>query len=138
MTFDIRSWGKLVSHWRVGGDGNGEIWRVAEGGTMSEYTISKFYLHMDAPVLARFEAASSAIKQATHSPIKCELQITDQLYGNMVWADDGAEQTFTFNYGCRSQAMDRALTMLQTVDEIVSKQAAIEAQPFATEHVGSR
>lgn len=138
VTLDIRSWGRLVSHWRVSGDGSGEIFRVAEGGTMFEYDIRKFRLRMDAAALARFEAASNAFKQATSRPIACKLQITDMYYGNVVWSRSSAQQTFDFNYGCRSQAMDRALTMLQQVNEIVSKQSTIEAEPFATEPIGAR
>ena len=138
VTFDIRSWGRLVSHWRIDGDGTGEIWRVAEGGTMSRYDIRKFHLRMDAAALAQFDAASGALKQATRHPIACKLQITDMHYGDVVWAGGAARQSFTFNYGCRSQAMERAFDMIQQANEVVSKQAAIEPEPFAVEHIGPR
>jgi hypothetical protein len=132
VVLDILSWGKLVSHWQVNPDGSGEIWRVADGGTMSEYDIRKFNLHMDAPVLARFVAASNAFKRATRRSIACKVLITDMYYGDIVWSGGGLEQKFSFNYGCRSKAMDRAFDMLQQVNEIVSKQAAIDAEPYVT------
>ena len=138
VVFEIRSWGKLVSHWQVGPDGTGEIWRVADGGTMSEYDIRKFHLRMDAPVLARFVVASSAFKRATRRPIACKMQITDMYYGDITWSGGGSEQKFGFNYGCRSPAMDRAFDMIQQVNEIVSKQAAIEAEPYVSMHIGQR
>lgn len=136
VVFDIRSWGKLVSHWQVNADGTGEIWRVADGGTMSVYDIRKFQLHMDAPVLARFVAASNAFKRKTRRPIACKLQITDMHYGDMTWSGSGAEQKFTFNHGCRSKAMDPVFDMIQQVNEVVAKQAAIDAEPFETVHNG--
>ena len=138
VVFDIRSWGKLVSHWEVGPDGTGEIWRVAEGGTMSVYDIRKFRLHMDAPTLARFVAASNAFKRATRRPIACKLQITDMHYGDITLSGAGEPQTFRFNYGCRSKAMDPMFDMIQQVNEVVAKQAAIDAEPFVTVHNGPR
>ena len=105
---------------------------------MSQYDIRKFHLRMDAPVLARFVAASNAFKRATRRPIACKLQITDMHYGDMVWSGNNGEQTFRFNYGCRSRAMDPMFDMIQQTNEIVSKQAAIDAEPFASEHIGPR
>ena len=138
VEFDIRSWGKLVSHWRVGTNGSGEIWRVAEGATMSQYDVRKFRLHMDMTTLARFRAASGALKQATRRKVACEMQITDMHYGDVVWSGSGAEQKFGFNYGCRSRAMDRAFDLIQQANEVVAKQATIDAEPFAVEHIGPR
>ena len=132
VVFDIRSWGRLVSHWQVNSDGTGEIWRVTEGGTMSEYDIRKSYLRMDAPVLARFVSASNAFKRATRRPIACKLQITDMYYGDISWSGGGEPQMFRFNYGCRSKAMDPVFDMIQQTNEIVSKQAVIDAEPFVT------
>ena len=91
---------------------------------------------MDAPALARFVAASGALKQATRRPIACQLQITDMYYGNVVWTGGAAQQSFDFNYGCRSQAVERAYSMMEQANEIVSKQAVIEPQPFAVERIG--
>ena len=138
IVFDIRSWGKLVSHWQVNADGTGEIWRVADGGTMSVYDIRKFHLRMDSVVLARFSAASNAFKHAARRPIACKLQITDMYYGDITWSGSGEPQTFRFNYGCRSKAMDPVFDMIQQVNEVVSKQAAIDAEPYVTVHNGPR
>jgi hypothetical protein len=138
VVFDIRSWGKLVSHWQVNADGTGEIWRVAEGGSMSEYDIRKFNLHMDAPVLTRFVAASNAFKRKTRRPIACKLEITDMHYGDITWSGSGEPQNFRFNYGCRSKAMDPVFDMIQQVNEVVGKQATIDAEPYVTVHNGPR
>ena len=138
VVFDIRSWGRLVSHWQVRGDGTGEIWRVADGGTMSQYDIRKFHLRMDAPVLARFQAASNAFKRATRRPIACKLQITDMHYGDMVWSGNSASQTFRFNYGCRSKAMDPMFDRIQQLNEVVASQATIDVEPFVTVHNGQQ
>ena len=109
---------------------------MADGGTMSVYDIRKFHLHMDAPVLARFVAASNAFKRATQRPIACKLEITDKYYGDISWSGSGEPQTFHFNYGCRSKAMDPVFDMIQQVNEVVSKQATIDAEPYVTVHNG--
>ena len=137
VEFDIRSWGKLVSHWRIDGEGKGEIWRVAEGGTMSQYAVRKFRLNMDAAALAQFREASGALKQATRSKVDCKIEITDMHYGNVVW-NGASQQKFDFNYGCRSQAMDRVFDLIQSANAAIESRATIEAQPFAVEHIGPR
>ena len=136
VVFDIRTWGKLISHWEVGADGTGEIWRASEGPLMSAYDIRKFHLRMDAPTLARFQAASDAFKRATRRPIACKYTITDADYGEIVWSGRGAPQSFRFNFGCLSPAMNRAFDMINQVHAVVSKQAAIDTEPFAIVHNG--
>jgi hypothetical protein len=134
-SLEVRFWGKLVVFWRVDRNGTGEVWRVPQGGPMFQYDIRKHHLTLDSAAQARLAAVLERMKQATRREVACKLVMTDMYYGEVVWNNGTGRQVYKFNYGCRSRAADRIFAMMASARDIVEKQAAVEAEPFAVEHV---
>ena len=56
VSFDLSSWGRLLTHWQVNPDGTGEIWR-GEGFGKGEGAVRKYRLRMDDAAMRGFVAA---------------------------------------------------------------------------------
>ncbi len=137
VSFDLSSWGRLLTHWQVNPDGTGEIWR-GEGFGKGEGTVRKYRLRMDDAAMRGFLAASEPLRRATVAEVPCQRTITDMPYGAVNWELPGGRQTYRFDIGCRSAAADAVAERIKAVQNVIDTMAAIDAEPYATEQPEAR
>lgn len=129
VTYEVSSWGRLLTRWQVNPDGSGEFWR-GTGLGKGEGDVSKFHMTLNDEALRAFAAAVEPIRQRTAQGIKCREEITDMPYGAITWDYPGARQSYNFDGGCISPEADAVRQQLGAAHEIVEKRATIEAKPY--------
>lgn len=137
VTFDVSSWGRLLTHWHVRPDGTGEIWKNVAAGN-GEGEVRKYHLHMDDAALRHFIAASEPLRQATVSEVPCKRQISDLPYGAISWELPAGKQTYSFDAGCLSPEADAVTEKIKAVQNVINTMATVDAQPYATEKPAAR
>jgi len=131
VTYDVRSWGRLLLHWQVNPDGSGEIWRGKPG--KGEGEIRKFRLRLQGDALRTFATHVEDARESTKAEIACDKEIFDLPYGAITWDYPGAKQTYTFDAGCTSQAGEEVFQVLGAASRIVETMARIDAKPYMIE-----
>ena len=132
VSYDVSSWGRLLTHWRVNPDGTGEIWR-GEGFGKGNGTVRKYRLRMDEAAMRKFTELSEKLRESTSQEIPCTRQITDMPYGAVVWDFPNAKQTYRFDAGCRSPEADAVADRIKIVHDVIDTMATIDAEPYITE-----
>lgn len=131
VTYEVRSWGRILLRWQVNPDGTGEIWRRSDQKDTSE--VRKFRLRLEGNALRTFVADAEEAREATRGGIACKKEIFDLPYGSIVWDYPGAKQEYRFDAGCRSQKADDAQDILTAADTVVETMARIDADPYVIE-----
>lgn len=132
VTYEVSSWGRLVTRWQVNADGTGEIWR-GTGPGKGPGEVRKFRLKLEPEAMDVFAPEVEALRQATGKPLPCKRTITDQPYGTVTWGSGAGRQAWSFDRGCRSPSVDKALAQLDRAIEAIEITADIEAQPYAVD-----
>lgn len=131
VTYEVRSWGRILLRWQVNPDGTGEIWRRAEQKDKAE--TRKFHLRLAGNALRTFVADVEEAREETRGGIACQKTIYDLPYGTITWDYPGAKQVYSFDAGCRSEKGDTALDIVSAADTVVETLASIDANPYITE-----
>jgi hypothetical protein len=135
VTYEVRSWGRILLRWQVMPDGTGEIWRGPRQ-LKDRNEIRKFRLRLQGNALRTFVADVEEAREATRGGIKCTKEIFDLPYGSMTWDYPGAKQTYAFDAGCRSEKGDAVQDVLTAADTVVETMARIDARPYIVEPQG--
>ena len=136
VTYEVRSWGRILLRWQVNPDGSGEVWRGSQqrgGGDLRKYR-----LRLEGDALHTFGADVEEVREATKVGIPCDKEIFDLPYGSVTWDYPGAKQVYAFDAGCRSEAGDEALDILGAASTVVETMARIDAKPYMIEPTGNR
>jgi hypothetical protein len=131
VSYEVRSWGRLLLRWQVNPDGSGEIWRQA--GHKGSAELRKFRLRLEGDALRAFVADVEEARLLTRGGIDCKKDVFDLPYGTVVWDYPGARQTYAFDAGCRSEKADQAVEILGAADTVVETLAKIDANPYIVE-----
>ncbi|MEJ5975940.1 hypothetical protein WG901_04795 [Novosphingobium sp. PS1R-30] len=137
VTYEVSSWGRLLTHWQVNPDGSGEFWR-GSGLGKGEGDVSKYRMTLPPEALRAFAAAVEPIRTRTAKDVKCRDEITDMPYGAITWDYPGARQNYAFNGGCLSPEADAVREQLRAAHDLVEKRAAIEPKPYIVERPSNR
>ncbi|MCW1428435.1 hypothetical protein [Novosphingobium sp. JCM 18896] len=137
VSYEVRSWGRLLVRWQVNPDGSGEIWRGARQ-QKDAGAISKYRLRLEGDALRTFTRNVEDARLATREGIACKKEIFDLPYGSITWDFPGARQTYAFDAGCRSEAGDAAQELLTLANDNVENLAKIEATPYMVDPAGPR
>jgi hypothetical protein len=137
VSYEVSSWGRLLTHWRIDPDGTGEIWR-GDGFGKGNGAVRKYRLRMDQSALSTFTRLADELRESTRKEIPCTRQITDMPYGAVIWHIPGAQQTYRFDGGCRSPEADAVADQIRTVHDVVNTMATIDAEPYITENPDQR
>ena len=132
ITYEVRSWGRVLLHWQINPDGSGEIWRSGQG---KEAVLRKFRLRLEGAALQTFVTNVEDARQATRDGIPCKKEIFDLPYGSITWDYPGAEQAYSFDAGCRSEEGDDVQDILTAATSNVETLAKIEVTPYIVEPV---
>jgi hypothetical protein len=137
VSYEVRSWGRLLLRWQVNPDGTGEIWRGARE-QKDAGEVRKFRLLLQGDPLRSFTAEMEEARVATQKGIDCEKVVTDLPYGSVTWDYPGAKQVYSFDAGCRSEDGDAAMDIVSAASTIVETMASIDAKPYMTESASPR
>jgi len=129
VTYEVSSWGRLLTRWQINPDGSGEFWR-GTGLGKGNGDVSKFRMTLTPETLRAFTAAVEPIRLRTAKGIKCSEEITDMPYGAITWDYPGARQSYNFDGGCISTEADAVREQLRAAHAIVEKRATIEPKPY--------
>jgi hypothetical protein len=136
VTYEARSWGRILLRWQVNPDGSGEIWRGSQ--QKSGGDLRKYRLRLEGDALTTFVTDVEEVREATKAGIPCDKKIYDLPYGSVTWDYPGAKQVYAFDAGCRSEAGDEALDILGAASTVVETMARINAKPYMIEPTGNR
>jgi hypothetical protein len=131
VTYEVRSWGRLLLHWQVNPDGTGEIWRGKPG--KGEGGLRKFRMRLEGNALQQFATNVEDARQATKAGIPCDKEIFDLPYGAITWDYPGAKQVYAFDAGCTSQEGEAVFQILGAASTIVETMARVDAKPYMIE-----
>jgi len=131
VSYEVRSWGRLILRWQVNPDGTGEIWKLAE--QKDKGTIRKFRLHLAGDGMNAFVTNMEDVRAANEKGIRCDKEIFDLPCGSVTWDYPGARQTYSFDAGCRSEEADEAGEILSAASTIIETMAKIDADPYVVE-----
>lgn len=135
VTYEVRSWGRILLHWQINPDGSGEIWR---SGQEKEAALRKFRLQLEGTALQTFITNVEDAREATRGGIPCKKEIFDLPYGSVTWDYPDAKQIYSFDAGCRSKEGDDAQDILTAATSNVETLAKIETKPYIIEPVPQR
>lgn len=136
VSYEVRSWGRIILRWQVNPDGGGEIWRGRPGKRAGE--VRKFRLRLTGDALRTFARNLEDVREATKGGIACDKEIYDLPYGAITWDYPGGKRDYAFDAGCRSEEADEVMDMLSAANSVLENMAAIDAKPYVTEHVEPR
>lgn len=135
VTYEVRSWGRIMVRWQVNPDGTGEIWRGGQGRASA---LRKFRLKLEGDALRTFVANVEDARHATRDGVSCRKEIFDLPYGSITWDYPTAKQAYSFDAGCRSEKGDEVQDILTAASSNVETLANIEAKPYIVEPVTQR
>lgn len=131
VSYEVRSWGRVILHWQINPDGTGEIWKLTE--QKDKGTIRKYRLRLAGEGMNAFVTNMEDVRTANAKGIRCEKEIFDLPYGTVTWDYPGARQTYSFDAGCRSEEADEAAEILGAASTIVETMAKVDRDPYVTE-----
>lgn len=134
VTYEVASWGKILVRWQINPDGTGEIWRNGPG----ERELRKFRLTLEGDAMQTFVTNVEDARAATRREIRCKKQMFDLPYGSITWDYPGAKQTYSFDSGCFSKAVDEVQEILTAASSNVEALAKIEPKPYIIEPLPQR
>jgi hypothetical protein len=137
VSYEVRSWGRILLRWQVNPDGSGEIWRGPRQ-MKGPQAIEKYRLHLQGDALRTFVTNMEDVREATKGGIPCAKEVFDLPYGSVTWDYPGAKQVYSFDAGCRSEEGDDAMEILAAASTIIENMAAIEPKPYMTEPLPPR
>lgn len=132
VSYEVRSWGRLLLRWQVNPDGSGEIWRGVQSGK-GPGPVRRFRLRLEGDALQTFARNVEDVREATRNGIPCDKEIYDLPYGSVTWDYPGGKQVYRFDAGCRSEKGDEALEILGAASSNVETLAKIDAKPYVIE-----
>lgn len=136
VTYEVKSWGRLLLRWQVDPDGKGEIWRTAE--QKDKASIRKHRLRLEGDAMRTFISNVEEAREATKDGVRCDKEIFDLPYGAITWDYPGAKQSWSFDAGCRSEEADEVMAILGAATSVVETMAKVDPDPYVVEPAGGR
>ncbi|MBV1687229.1 hypothetical protein KRR38_05965 [Novosphingobium sp. G106] len=133
VSYEVRSWGRVILHWQVNPDGTGEIWKLAEQKDKGQ--LRKFRLRLAGHGMNAFVTNIEGVRAANEKGIRCDKEIFDLPYGSVTWDYPDAKQTYSFDAGCRSEEADEAAEILGAASTIIETMAKVDSDPYVVEPV---
>jgi hypothetical protein len=126
VSFELNSWGRLLSSWTLNADGSGErvTARQAKGATFGDVDRD---LQKLGPDPARYRRLLEALRPArayAGREVPCGPRMTDLPYGELTWRHAGAARSIRFDSGCSSSTARKVLASVHAADELMAKWAA--------------
>ena len=125
IAYDTNSWGRVVSGWVVGPEGQGTWYeRVNDSGQpgpVGPYEL-RYRLFAVSPVqMAELEAVLTGLPDPAPNPRDCKQFRTDDLYGTLRRTRGATTEELAYNQGCRDASYQRFMAQLLAADALVAK-----------------
>lgn len=102
IAMTVNSWGRPVSAWSIGPDGEGEYRTPVESGGGKSADIPLITRRVSAGTAGyeSIRATLQSVEPYSGKELTCENRITDQPYGELSWTEGEQKKVFNYNTGC--------------------------------------
>ena len=125
IAYDTNSWGRVVSGWVVGPEGQGTWYErlndSGQPGPVGPYRVKHHDFDVGEAGFAELQVLLAGVPDSAPNPRDCKQFRTDDLYGTLRRSSGSTTEEIAYNQGCRDTSYQRFMAPLLAADALVAE-----------------